>query len=364
MEKITRIGMDTSKAFFQVHGVDGMECAVLRKKLRRDKVLAFLAALAPTRIGIEACGAAHHWARELMTLGHEVVPIAPQHAKRYVKRNKNDPADAAALCEAMSRPDMTPDQVRGRLFVPVKTAGQQAALMLAGVREQLTGRRTQVANSIRGHAAEYGLVEAKGLDKIEPLVERLLADEAVPALARELIAGLAQEFASVCLRLAKIEARTMAWHKEPAPDLIRGSEPARRLTKLAGVGPIGASLMAMKTPAPEQFKSARHYAAWMGLTPKDHSTGGKQRLGTITHAGDAMLRQVLVTGAMSVCRIAKRRPERDSPWLRALVARKPLKLAAVALANKNARIAWKMMATGEAYDAARSRRAAPTLAAV
>lgn len=342
MEKVTRVGMDTSKVVFQLHGVDGGEKAVLRKKLRRDKMLSFFAELAPARIGIEACGAAHHWARELTKLGHEVVLIAPQHAKRYVKRNKNDAADAAALCEAMSRPDMT--------FVPVKTAEQQAALMLAGVREQFIGRRTQIANSIRGYAAEFGFVDAKGLDKIEPLVERLLADETVPALARALIAELAQDFASVCLKLDKIEARMMAWHK--------GDATSRRLAKIEGIGPIGASLMVMKTPVPKQFKSARHYPAWIGITPKDHSTAGKQRLGGITHAGDEMLRKVLVAGAMSMCKIAKARPERVSPWLRALVARKPLMVAAVALANKNARIAWKMMVTGEAYDPTRSRRAA------
>jgi transposase len=179
VEQITRIGMDTSKTFFQLHGVDAAEKVVLKKTLRRDRAVAFFAKLSPAKIGIEACGAAHHWARELTRLGHEVVLIAPQHAKRYVKRNKNDAADAAALCEAMSRPDMP--------FVPVKTAEQQAALMLAGVREQLTGRRTQVTNSIRGYAAEFGFVEAKGLHKIEPLVERLLADETVPALARALV---------------------------------------------------------------------------------------------------------------------------------------------------------------------------------
>lgn len=347
MEKITRIGMDTSKAFFQLHGVDDADRVVLRKTLRRDKLLAFFAALAPTKIGLEACGASHHWARELIKLGHEVVLIAPQHAKRYVKRNKNDAADAAALCEAMSRPDM--------VFVPVKTADQQAALMLAGVREQFLGRRTQIANSIRGYAAEFGFVAAQGLDKIEPLVARVLDDETAPVLARELMATLAKEFASVCERLEKIEAKMMAWHKSNAM--------SRNLAEIEGVGPIGASLMVMKTPVPQQFKSARCYPAWIGMTPKDHSTAGKQKLGSITHAGDEMLRRVLVAGAMSVCKIAKSRPERVSPWLRALVARKPLMVAAVALANKNARIAWKMMVTGEVYDASRSRAAQAQAAA-
>lgn len=347
MEKITRIGMDTSKTVFQVHGVDGSDRVVLRKKLRRDKMLAFFAGLAPTRVGLEACGAAHHWARALEKLGHDVVLIAPQHVKRYVKRNKNDAADAAALCEAMSRPDMT--------FVPAKSAEQQGALMLAGVRERLVVARTRIANSIRGYAAEFGHVAAKGLDKIEPLLARLFEDATLPQAAREMFAVLADDFAHVCKQLRTSEDKLMAWHK--------GDAASRRLAKIEGIGPIGASLVVMKTPAPAQFKSARDYPAWLGLTPKDHSTGGKQRLGAITRAGDEMLRAVLVAGAMSVCKIAKRRPERVSPWLRALVARKPLKLAAVALANKNARIAWKMMMTGEAYDAARSRRVAQGKAA-
>jgi transposase len=342
MDKITRMGMDTSKKVFQLHGVGEAERPILRKQLRREQMLVFFGKLPPTKIGIEACGAAHHWARELTKLGHEVVLIAAQHAKRYVKRNKNDPADAAALCEAMSRPDMT--------FVPVKTADQQAALMLAGMRERFVARRTQIANMIRGYAAEFGVVEAKGLDKIELLLLSVLEDVAAPPLARALFETLAQEFAFACRQLEQLEARMMAWHK--------GDAMSRRLAEIEGVGPIGASLMVMKTPAPRQFKSARHYPAWIGMTPKDHSTAGKQKLGAITHAGDEMLRSVLVAGAMSVCKIAKRKPERVSPWLRQLVARKPLKLAAVALANKNARIAWKMMVTGEAYDAARSRRPA------
>ncbi len=347
MDKITRIGMDTSKTFFQLHGVDAAERVVLRKKLRRDKVLAFFATLAPTKIGIEACGASHYWARELRRLGHEVVLIAAQHAKRYVKRNKNDAADAAALCEAMSRPDMT--------FVPVKTAESQAALVLAGVCERLTNTRTQIANSIRGYAAEFGVVADKGLDKIAPLIACVLEAKSVPALAREMIAMLAKEFAFVCQQLAAVEAKLMAWH--------RGDAASRRLAKIEGVGPIGASLLVMKTPAPEQFKSARDFAAWMGLTPKDHSTAGRQKLGAITRAGDERLRSVLIVGAMSIVKLAKRRPERVSPWLRRLLARKPPMLAAVALANKNARIAWKMMATGEIYDAARSRRVGQALAA-
>lgn len=347
MEKITRIGMDTSKRVFQLHGVDETGRMVLRKKLPRDRVLTFFGTLARTKIGIEACGAAHHWARELGKLGHEVVLIATQHAKRYVKRNKNDPADAAAICEAMSRPDMT--------FVPVKSAERQAALMLAGVRDRLTGVRTQIANSIRGYAAEFGHVAPTGLDKIGTLLAEVARDATLPKLAREMFAALAKEFATVGKQLAAVEAKLMTWFKS--------DDTSRRLDKIVGVGPIGASLLALKTPAPQMFPSARHFAAWMGLTPKDHSTAGKQRLGAITHAGDEMLRRTLVAGAMSVCKVALRRPERVSPWVRELVAHKPLMLAAVALANKNARTAWKMMMTGEAYDATRRARVAELKAA-
>lgn len=343
VEQITRIGMDTSKSFFQVHGVDAAEKVVLRKKLRRDGVVAFFAKLAPAKIGIEACGASHHWARELSKLGHEVVLMPPQYVKPFVKRGKNDAADAEALCEAMSRPTMR--------FVPVKTAEQQAALMLTGLRERLVNTRTQIANAVRGYAAEFGLVAPVGIDKIEPLLAAAVNDATLPELARELFAAHARDFAHAGKQLDAVEARLMAWHKS--------SEQSRRLVRLGGVGPIGASLMVMKTPDPKRFKSARHYAAWIGLTPKDHSTAGKQRFGVITRAGDEMLRSVLVAGAMAVIQQAKRRPERASPWLRSLLARKPAKLAAVALANKNARIAWKMMVTGETYDANRSL-SAPT----
>lgn len=341
MDKITRVGMDTSKKVFQLHGMYDADRANLKKKFNRERMLDFFSTLEPTKIGIEACGAAHHWARELTKMGHEVLLIAPQHAKRYVKRNKNDAADAAALCEAMSRPDMT--------FVPVKSADQQAALMLAGVRERLTGTRTQIANSIRGYAAEFGHVAPLGLDKLKQLITDLLEDAALPKLAREMFATLAKEFTFVCKQLEAADAKMMTWHKN--------NEMSCRLDDIGGVGPVGASLLVLKTPTPQAFPSGRHYSAWIGLTPKDHSTGGKLSLGPITHAGDEMLRSVLVAGAMSVCQVAKRHPERVSPWLRQLVARKPLMLAAVALANKNARVAWRMMMTGETYDAKRGQRA-------
>src|SRR2546422_7679936 len=282
VNQIIRIGMDTSKHIFQLHGVDAAEQPVLRKRLRRKQVLAFFAKLRPTVIGMEACGASHYWARELGRLGHEVRLIAPQHVKPYVTRNKNDGRDAEGTCEAMSRPTMR--------FVPVKTAEQQAALMLAGIREGLIARRTQLSNAIRGYAAEFGVVAAKGLDKIEPLLAQIAQDESLPALARELFATEGREYARLQAELKAIEARLMAWH--------RANACSRRLAQIPGVGPIGATTLVMKTPDPHAFPSGRHFAAWLGLTPKDHSTAGKTRLGKITRAGDEVLRSLLVAGSI------------------------------------------------------------------
>ena len=334
MDQISRIGMDTSKHIFQLHGVNAAEAPVLRKKLRRKEMVTFFAKLAPTVIAIEACGASHHWARLLQSFGHSVKLIAPQLVKPYVKRGKNDAADAEALCEAMSRPTMR--------FVPVKTAEQQAALMLVGVRDRLIRNRTQLANAIRGYAAEFGLTAAKGMAHLVPLLERIEADESLPALARELFAVQAKEYAQLQAQIDEVDARLMAWH--------RADECSQRLAKIPGVGPIGAVLLEMKTPEPELFRSGRQFAAWIGLTPKDHSTAGKVRLGVITRAGDEGLRSVLVAGATAVIRHAQR-GGRPSPWLAELLKRKSPKLAAVALANKTARIAWKMMVTGETYAA-------------
>jgi transposase len=297
-------------------------------------MVAFFEKLAPTVIAIEACGASHHWARLLQSFGHTVQLIAPQLVKPYVKRGKNDAADAEALCEAMSRPTMR--------FVPVKTAEQQAALMLVGLRDRLIRTRTQLANAIRGHAAEFGLTAAKGLAHLVPLLDRLQADETLPALARELFALQAKEYAQLQAQIAEVEAKLMAWH--------RADDGSRRLATIPGVGPIGAVLLQLKTPAPELFRSGRQFAAWLGLTPKDHSTAGKLRLGVITRAGDEGLRSVLVVGATAVIQQA-RRSGKASPWLAALLQRKPPKVAAVALANKMARIAWKLMLTGEPYTA-------------
>jgi transposase len=345
MTKIIRIGMDTSKSVFVLHGVDAAERPVLRKKLRRRQVLEFFAKLEPTTVGMEACGGAHYWARELRALGHEVVLLPPQYVKPYVKRNKNDAADAEAICEAMSRPTMR--------FVPVKTAEQQAALMLAGMRDRLVRRRTQLSNAIRGHAAEFGLTAAKGLCRIGPLLARIAQDTTLPELARELFAGLGQEYASLNDRLAAIEKQLMAWH--------RGNELSRRLAEVPSIGPIGATQLAMKVVDPQAFRSGRDFAAWLGITPKDHSTAGRSRLGVITRAGDEALRSILVAGATSVIKQVRHGRGDPSPWLVQLVSRKPAKLAAVALANKTARIAWKLMVSGERYNRARdcARRQEP-----
>jgi len=331
VSEVIRVGLDTSKHVFQVHGVDAAERAVLRRTLRRGEVERFFGALPPTVVGLEACGAGHHWARVLRELGHEARLLPPQYVRPYVKRGKNDAADAEAICEAMSRPSMR--------FVAVRTRENQAELMLHGARGLLIKQRTMLMNAIRGHAAEFGVIGAKGVGRTASLMTRILSDPGVPALAREIFAALAAQIEALEQRLRGVERRLLAWH--------RASERSRRLATIPGVGPIGATALAMKVPDPSLFKSGRHFAAWLGLTPKDHSTAGRQKLGGITRAGDETLRHLLVSGAMAVVRQA--RPGRASPWLLELLARKPKKLAAVALANKTARIAWVLMMRGEAY---------------
>lgn len=343
MSEIIRIGVDTSKSVFQLHGVDTADRPVLRRKLRRRDFLKFFAQLPPTKVGLEACGGSHHWGRELKALGHEVKLLPAQHTKAYVQRNKNDGKDADAICEAMSRPRMT--------FVPIKAVEQQAAQMLMGTRERLIAYRTQLINTIRGHAAEFGLTAAKGPAHVEPLLARIAEDATVPELARELFAMHGQEYARLKLQVCEIEAKLKAWHRQ--------NELSRRLAEVDAIGPIGGCLLAIKVCDPQAFSCGRDFAAWMGLTPKDHSTAGKMRLGVITRAGDEALRSTLVVGATSVIKQVSTGKGHPSPWLRDLVARKPPKLAAVALANKVARIAWKLMVSGERYDAARAGIVSP-----
>jgi len=263
--QITRIGVDTSKNVFQLHGVNAEEKPVVRKKFTRVQMIAFFKDLPPTIIAIEACGSSHHWARQLGSFGHEVKLIAPRLAKLYVKRGKNDAADVEALCEAMSRPTMR--------FVPVKTAEQQAALMLIGMRGRLVRNRTQLANAIRGNAAEFGLTVAKGMSRIAELLRQIAADDSLPALARDLFALHGREHVQLQAEIETVEAKLIEWH--------RNDQCSQRLARIPGVGPIGASLLMMKTPDPRLFKSGRAFAAWIGLTPKDHSTAGRTRPGWV-----------------------------------------------------------------------------------
>jgi len=347
VEHPIRVFIDTSKSVFQLHGVDAAEQVVVRRQLRRGQVLEFFAKHSPMAVGLEACGGAHHWARELRQLGHEVKLVPPQYVKAYLKRNKNDGRDAEAGCEAMSRPTMR--------FVPIKSQAAQAVQMLAGVRERLVRDRTRLSNEIRSYAAEFGLVTAKGLDKLEPLLARIGQDERLPPLARELFAELGEELAGLEAQIERTDRRLLAWHRQ--------DKVSRRLAAIPGVGPVGAVMLTIKTPEPQSFRSGRDFAAWMGLTPKDHSTAGKSRLGVITRAGDEGLRAVLVSGAMSVIQQAKAGRKPPSPWLAELLRRKEAKEAAVALANKTARIAWKLMVSGQVYRPEPERRAPIQVAA-
>jgi transposase len=329
---IIRIGLDTAKHVFQLHGVDEREQPMLRRRLRRGEVARFFAKLPSTRIGLEACGAAHHWARVLRGLGHEVVLLPPQYLKPYVKRGKNDAIDAAALCEAMSRPGMR--------FVAVKSAERQAALMLLKTGDLLIKQRTMLINAMRGHAAEFGVIAAKGPVKVTELLQR--ADDAaaaVPVLAREMLGVLASQLDALDAKLTVIEARLVAWHRQDPVSQCLATQP--------GIGPIGAVSFALKVVDPQAFRSGRHFAAWLGLTPKEHATGGRSRPGKISRQGDEGLRKLLVLGATARIRFAQ--ANRTSPWLMGLLARRPKKLAAVALANKMARVLWAMMVRGETY---------------
>ncbi len=336
MTTIARLGIDTSKSLFQLHGVDEREEAVLRKQVRRGQFVAYLGKLAPTAIGLEACGASHYWARALQALGHEVVLLPPQHVKPYAGHNKNDKIDAEAICEAMSRP-----RVRERQ-VAVKSAERLAAQMLLGTRDGLLQRRTQLGNMIRGHAAEFGQTAPRGLAHIKPLLERIAVDQTVPALARELFATLDEEFAALAPRIARLDKKLKAFQ--------RSDELCRRLVEVPTIGPVIASSLVVKISNPAAFRSGRRCAAWLGLTPRDHSTAGKMRHGGITRAGDEGLRAALVSGATTYIQQVKRGRTKPSSWLAGLLRRKPEKLVAVALANKTARIAWKLMTSGQRYD--------------
>ena len=333
MTHYKRIGVDTSKAVFTLHGIDQQDRPVLRINFRRGQMLAFFEKLPPTEIAMEACGGAHHWARELTAFGHQVRLIPPQYVKPYVKRSKNDRNDAAAICEAAGRPDMH--------FVPMKSVTQQAQGMILKVRETFVGQRAQLANTLRGHAAEFGVIAGKGIGQIGPLLAAIEQEATIPTDAKEMVALLGRQIEELEVRIKEIDARLTAAHKANAVSL--------RLATIPGVGPVTALTLAIEID-PAEFESGRHLAAWAGLTPRDRSTGGKQRLGGISRAGNERLRVLLVSGATSVINAAMKPGSRQmTDWLRSLLQRKPRKLAAVALANKMARIAWAMMTSGEAY---------------
>jgi transposase len=329
VNEIIRIGLDTSKQVFQLHGVDAQEKTVLRRQLRRAQVEPFFAALAPTTIGLEACGASHHWARRLRALGHEVRLLPPQYVKPYVKRGKSDSLDAEAICEAMSRPSMS--------FVPIKTEEQQAGAMLLTVRDGLLKQRTMLINSIRGHAAEFGVTRAKGARQVKELLAR--AEPHMPAQAFQLLSLLGELLAALEDRLKRLDAELRVWHGRNAL--------SRRLAGIPGIGPVTAMALVLRVPDPTAFASARGFAAWAGLTPRLSGTAGRMRPGKISRQGDEMLRRLLVVGATAVIRRAK--DGKGAAWLLGLLARKPSKLAAVALANKTARIAFAMMISGQPY---------------
>jgi transposase len=333
MKRPVRIGMDTSKSVFQLHGVDETEAVIVRRQFRRAEMIRYFERLPPVLIAIESCGSSHYWARLLQSFGHEVKLIPPQYVKPYVKRGKNDATDAEALCEAVTRPSMR--------FVPVKSEERQAACMLMSVRERLVSVKTQLSNAFRSYAAEFGIVGAAGRQNVNALIKRVLEDNDLPDMARELFLFQAREYAAVEARLEEIETKLMKWHRQ--------DDVSRRLSTIPGVGPIGSAMLSMKAPPPQIFKSGRDFAAWIGLTPRDHSTGGRQRHGGITKAGDSALRATLVVGATALLRHVRAGRHKPTPWLAALLERKAPKLVAVALANKFARIAWRLMVSGGVY---------------
>ncbi len=334
MNEITTIGIDLAKNVFQVHGVDASGKTVIRRQLRRRQVLAFFRKLSPCLVGMEACASAHHWGREIAALGHEVRLMPPRYVKPYVKRNKNDAADAEGVCEAVTRPTMR--------FVAIKSKQQQSVLMLHRTRELLVRQRTMLVNAIRAHMAEFGVVARVGLPQVKELLAVIADgdDERIPALARTCLKGLARQLLSLEREIVAGEKRIHAWH--------RANQDSRRLDTTPGIGPITASALAATVSDPHVFKSGRMMAAWIGLVPRQNSTGGKERMGRISKQGDQYLRWLLVAGAMTVIRHAKRRGTTD-PWLADIIAHKPTKVAAVALANKNARIAWALLKHGGTY---------------
>jgi transposase len=332
--RITTIGLDLAKSVFQAHGVDAEGKTVLVKRLHRKQMLPFFAKLPPCLIGVEACATAHHWARTLSAMGHEVRLMPPSYVKGYVKRGKSDALDAQAICEAVQRPTMR--------FVPVKTIEQQGVLMAHRTRSLLVRQRTMAANALRAHLAEFGLVANPGIANLVKLANRAFAEEEqLPAYARRALEILIRRLMELTEEIGALDQELRAWHVE--------NEASRRLAAIPGVGVITATAIAATVTDPDQFRSGRQFAAWLGLTPQQQSTGGKTRLGGISKQGDRYLRRLLVVGATAVMRHARDNTTPIAAWVRELLEKKPFRLVSVALANKLARIAWVVLTRGETY---------------
>ncbi len=335
MQAVTTIGLDIAKSVFQVHGIDAEGNVVIRRQLKRRYVLAFFQKLPPCLVGIEACASSHHWSRELQALGHTVRLMPPAYVKPYVKRQKNDAADAEAICEAVTRANMR--------FVETKTPEQQSCLMLHRTRHLFIRQQTAVINAIRAHLAEFGIVAPVGRKGVEQLLDVVAdaSDKRLPEIARACVAALGAPAADAEGADPGVRPQIMAWH--------RSNETSRRLDAIPGVGPALATALVASVADPKAFRSGRNFSAWIGLVPKQNSSGGKDRLGSISKQGDRYLRSLFTAGALAVIRYAKIHGTRHRPWLTALLARRPTKVAAIALANKIARMAWAMMARGERY---------------
>lgn len=336
MGDVTTIGLDIAKSVFQVHAADAAGSVVFRKKLGRSRLLTFFAEQPPCVVAMEACAGAHHWGRELMKLGHTVRLIPPAYVKPFVKRQKNDEADAEAICEAVQRPTMR--------FVPVKSREQQASGVVFRARDLLVRQRTQLLNAMRGHLAEYGHVAPKGVMYVDRLIVQIEdPDSDLPEAARASLVGLVRMIDRLDGEIALLDAEIARRAKE---DPV-----ARRLMTIPGIGPITAAALTALAPEPQAFRCGRDFSAWVGLTPVQRSTGGKQKLGKITKAGERTLRRLLVIGASAVIKQALLKGAPPGSWLAQMLARKPRMLVAVALANKTARIVWALLAKGGIYRA-------------
>ena len=335
MRAVKTIGLDIAKSIFQVHGVDADGQVVIRRQLKRRYVLAFFEKLPACLVGIEACASSHHWSRELKALGHTVRLMPPAYVKPYVKRQKNDATDAEAICEAVTRANMR--------FVATKTPEQQSGLTLHRTRHLFIRQQTAVINVIRAHLAEFGIVAPVGRKGVEALLDVVAnpTDKRVPVIARACLAALGAQLRRLKEQILEFDRMIMTWH--------RSHEASRRLDAIPGVGPVLAPALVASIADPKAFRSGRNFSAWIGLVPKQHSSGGRDRLGSISKQGDRYLRSLFMAGALAVIRYARIHGSRHRPWLTALLARRPSKVAAIALANKIARMVWAMMARGERY---------------